>query len=294
MNIAKKKKLIFEGERLLGNLLGTIIYAIGINLFVVPTALYSSGLMGVCQVIRTLLVDYLHLPFDRFDIAGVLYWLINIPILLFAIKGMGKGFLLRTLGSVTAMTVFLAIIPIRPVVEDTLTACVVGGIIAGVGVGITLRMNSSLGGIDVIGILITRRRKDFSVGKMNLFLNLVLYGTCLLLFDVETVIYSLIFAAVYSIAIDKVHVQNINVEVSIITKANTEMLEKEIFNEIGRGITRWASEGAYTNEQSHILYILLSKYEVNYLKAIVHKYDASAFIVVNEGVKVDGNYLKKL
>lgn len=285
---------MFEGERLLGSLLGTFIYAVGINLFVVPTALYSSGLLGVCQVIRTLLVDYLHLPFDQFDIAGVIYWLINIPILLFAIKRMGKGFLLRTLGAVTAMTVFLAIIPIRPVVEDTLTACVVGGIITGVGVGITLRMGSCLGGIDVIGILITQRRKDFSVGKMNLLLNLVLYGTCLLLFHVETVIYSLIFAAVYSVAIDKVHVQNINVEVSIITKANTEMLEKEIFNELGRGITRWASEGAYTNEQSHILYILLSKYEVNYLKAIVHKYDASAFIVVNEGVKVDGNYLKKL
>lgn len=289
-----KRKLIYEGELLLGSLLGTLIYAVGINMFVVPANLYTSGLLGVCQLIRTVLVDYLHMPFIHFDVAGMIYYLINIPILIFVIKRMGKGFLLRTLGTVTAMTMFLVVIPIMPVVKDALTACVVGGLITGVGVGITLRSGSSLGGIDVIGILITQRKKDFSVGRMNLLLNLILYGTCLFLFHVETVIYSLIYAAVYSVAIDKVHIQNINVEVHIITKADTQMLEKEVFKEIGRGITRWNSMGAYTNEQSHVLYILLSKYEVGRLKAIVHKYDSSAFLVVNEGVKVEGNYLKKL
>ena len=291
---ANKRKCIYEVERLLGNLFGTLIYAVGINMFVVPANLYTSGLLGVCQLIRTVLVDYLHMPFNEFDIAGMIYYLINIPILIFAMNRMGKSFLLRTLGTVTAMTIFLAIIPIKPVVEDTLTACVVGGLITGVGVGITLRMGSSLGGIDVIGVLITQSKKDFSVGRMNLFLNMMLYGTCLFLFHVETVIYSLIYAAVYSVAIDKVHIQNINVEVHVITKADTGMLEKEVFKDIGRGITKWDSMGAYTNEQSHVLYILLSKYEVGRLKAIVHKYDTDAFLVVNEGVKVDGNYLKKL
>lgn len=289
-----KTKLMYEGEKLLGSLLGTLIFAIGNNLFIVPAALYSNGLFGVCQVIRTVLVDYLHLPFNQFDIAGIIYYMINIPILLFAFSRMGKSFLIKTLGTITFMTIFLAVIPIRPVVEDILTASVIGGIIAGVGVGITLRMSSCLGGIDVIGVLLTKHRKDFSVGKMNLLLNMMLYGVCLFLFHVETVIYSLIFAAVYSVVIDKVHVQNINVEVTIITKADTGILEQEIFKEIGRGITRWSSVGAYTNEQSHILYILLSKYEVGHLKAVVHNHDASAFIVVNEGVKVDGNYLKKL
>lgn len=291
---ADKRKLIYEGERLLGSLLGTFIYAVGINLFVVPAALYTSGLLGVCQVIRTLLVDYLHVPFGSFDIAGIIYYLINVPILIFAITQMGKSFLLKTIVTVSAMTVFLALIPTTPIVEDTLTACVVGGIITGIGVGITLRMGSSLGGIDVIGVLLTRCKKDFSVGRLNLLLNLVLYGTCLLLFSMEVVIYSLIFAAVYSVAIDKVHIQNINAEVHIITKANTETLEKEVFKKLGRGITKWISVGAYTNEKSHVLYILLSKYELSHLKAIVHKYDTDAFIVVNEGVKVDGNYLKKL
>ena len=61
---------------------------------------------------------------------------------------------------------------------------------------------------------------------------------CVLLFNVETVIYSLVFAVVYSVAMDKVHIQNINVEVTIITKADTYIIEQWILEELGRGITK--------------------------------------------------------
>ena len=107
-------------------------------------------------------------------------------------------------------------------------------------------------------------------------------------------VYSVIFAAVHSLAIDKVHIQNINVEANIITKSNNVNLERAIMEELNRGVTKWSTLGAYTYEQSHMLYITLSKYEVSRLKAVVHKYDPSAFIVINEGVTVDGNFLKKL
>jgi uncharacterized membrane-anchored protein YitT (DUF2179 family) len=63
---------------------------------------------------------------------------------------------------------------------------------------------------------------------------------------------------------------------------------------MGRGITKWNTTGAYTNEHSEILYIILSKYEVTQLRQLVRQYDPDAFIVVNEGVSVDGNFIKKL
>ena len=112
------------------------------------------------------------------------------------------------------------------------------------------------------------------------------------MFDVSTVIYSLIYAAVSGMAIDRTHSQNINVEVRIITKKDNRALEQEILRELDRGITRLDSVGAYTNEKSNILYILISKYEVSRLKHIVLKYDPHAFIVMNEGVSVIGHYLK--
>ena len=289
-----RENMVYEGKRTLACIVASLMYAIGVNLFVVPAQLYSGGLMGICQVIRTLLVEYLHMNFHSFDIAGIIYYIINVPIFIIAFTRMGRKFFAKTLVTVTAMTVFLSVVPIVQVVDDTVAACVVGGIISGAGIGIILRMASSGGGLDVVGVLLTKWRRDFSVGKVYLIVNLSLYIICLFLFDIEIVVYSVIFASVHSLAIDKVHIQNINVEANIITKLNNVDLEKAIMEEIGRGLTKWTTLGAYTYEQSHMLYITLSKYEVSRLKAVVHKYDPNAFIVINEGVAVDGNFLKKL
>lgn len=283
-----------EGKKTLVSVFGAFLYAMGINMFVVPAGLYTGGLMGICQVIRTLLVEYLHLPIQNIDLAGIIYYIINIPIFILAIRRMGKKFFAKTLATVTAMTAFIALVPPVTIVEDAMAACIVGGIVSGAGVGLILRMGSSGGGTDVIGVLLIKWKQDFSVGKINLLVNLVLYGACLFLFDIEIVIYSVIYAAVYSVAIDKVHAQNINVEVTVITKADTQALEKEVLKELYRGITKWNSQGAYTNEKSQVLYIMLSKYEVGRLKNIIHKHDPNAFIVVNEGIRVVGNYVKKL
>ena len=289
-----RENMVYEGKRTLACIVASLMYAIGVNLFVVPAQLYSGGLMGICQVIRTLLVEYLHMNFHSFDIAGIIYYIINVPIFIIAFTRMGRKFFAKTLVTVTAMTVFLSVVPIVQVVDDTVAACVVGGIISGAGIGIILRMASSGGGLDVVGVLLTKWRRDLSVGKVYLIVNLSLYIICLFLFDIEIVVYSVIFAAVHSLAIDKVHIQNINVEANIITKLNNVDLEKAIMEEIGRGLTKWTTLGAYTYEQSHMLYITLSKYEVSRLKAVVHKYDPNAFIVINEGVTIDGNFLKKL
>ncbi len=289
-----RENMVYEGKRTLACIVASLMYAIGVNLFVVPAQLYSGGLMGICQVIRTLLVEYLHMNFHSFDIAGIIYYIINVPIFIIAFTRMGRKFFAKTLVTVTAMTVFLSVVPIVQVVDDTVAACVVGGIISGAGIGIILRMASSGGGLDVVGVLLTKWRRDFSVGKVYLIVNLSLYIICLFLFDIEIVVYSVIFASVHSLAIDKVHIQNINVEANIITKLNNVDLEKAIMEEIGRGLTKWTTLGAYTYEQSHMLYITLSKYEVSRLKAVVHKYDPNAFIVINEGVTIDGNFLKKL
>ena len=88
--------------------------------------------------------------------------------------------------------------------------------------------------------------------------------------------------------------QNINVEVKIITKIDPTDLEQDVFTKMGRGVTELHSIGAYTSEDEHMLYILVSKYEVHQLRQIVRKYDRKAFIIVNEGVWVEGHYLKKL
>ena len=289
----KKDMIVVEGKKIMMCVVAAFLYAVGMNFFIVPTGLYSGGVMGISQVIRTVLTEYLHLNFNNFDIAGVIYYIINIPIFLLAFARLGRKFFAKTLIMVTSMTLFLSVIPVTEIVKDAMASCMVGGIISGGGIGIALRMGSS-SGMDVVGLMLARWKKDFSVGKVSLLMNLVLYGICFTLFDMETVVYSIIYASVYSVAMDRVHTQNITVEAKIITKADTGALEKAILDEIYRGVTKWSTLGAFTYDQSHLLYVTLSKYEVSRLKAVVRKFDPNAFIVITEGVSVDGNFLRKL
>lgn len=292
-----KEEWIHEFGKLIYALLGATLYAASINLFIVPAKLYDGGIMGISLLLRTILVDFLHFSFPHFDITGIIYYMINIPILLIAFNKIGKKFFLKTLACISWITLAMSIIPIpgHPILEtDLLGTCFIGGLLAGFGVGTMLKMGASGGGMDIIGMMLIKWKKTFSVGKVSLFVNLILYTICLLLFDIPIVIYSLIFASISSFTIDKVHAQNINVEVSVITKKSCEEMYHEIFRQLGRGITILNSTGAYTHEDSKILYILLSKYEVRHLKEIIRKYDPEAFIVVNEGVHIEGNYLVKL
>lgn len=287
----------YQINRYLGAIAGAVVYALGINLFIVPVSLYSGGIMGFAQVIRTVLVEYLHAPFRNFDVAGVIYYLINAPILILSMKRIGRRFFVKTVMCVTIVTVLLSVIPIpaQPILpEDTLACCVIGGIICGVGMGLALKCGGSLGGTDIVGMMLIKWRRDFRVGRVNMSVNVVLYGVCLFLFNVPTVIYSLIYAFVSAFAIDKVHAQTINVEVRVITKKRDDEMEREIFTELDRGVTKWEAVGAYTDEPVHVLYILASKYELSQLKHIVYKYDPHAFVVIDEGVSVVGNYKTRL
>lgn len=285
----KKKELI----KIIRCLFGATLYAASINLFIAPVNLYNGGIMGFSQLIRIFLVNFLNLPFQQFNLTGIIYYLFNIPILLLSFNKVGKRFFFKSLICISWITLAMSLIPIpsSPILEgDLLGTCIIGGIIAGYGIGSMLKMGGSGGGMDIVGMMLVKWKKDFSVGKINLLVNALLYTICFFLFNIPIVIYSFIYSSISSIAIDRVHDQTITVEATIITKKDCSEMRQEIFHELRRGITLWNATGAYTNEDSKIMYVLLSKYEVRHLKTIVKKYDPNAFIVVNEGVHIQGNY----
>jgi uncharacterized membrane-anchored protein YitT (DUF2179 family) len=293
------KELFSKKElgRTLGAVLGTLLFAAAINIFVVPVGVYSDGIIGICQVIRTILIKYLHMNFNGYDIAGIIYYMVNIPLFFMAFRSIGKVFFVKTMICTIAMTLFLTVIPIPNhllVKNDILTTVIFGGIISGIGNGLTLIMGGSTGGIEIIAVYFIKKRRRVGVGQVALGVNLVLYVACFVLFDITTTIYSLIVAIASSVAIDRLHSQNINVEATIISKTDLKPFQTEFMSLMGRGITKWRITGAYTNMDAEALYIILSKYEVGQLRQLVRKYDPEAFVVINEGVTVYGNFDKKL
>lgn len=274
---------------------GNLIYCIGFNLLIVPMGFYSGGFMGVSQLASLFLTKGLHLPIPpEANITGIIYFAVNIPLMYLGYKVLGKEFAVKTLIMTGLMSAFLVIIPIpkTPYVEDYLTASIIGGIICGLGSGLVLRGRSSAGGQDIIGLCCAKKFPGFSVGKVTIIINIFVYGICMFLFDIEIVIYSLIYATVLSLAVDRVHIQNINMSVMIFTKKAG--ISKAIMEQTGRGVTNWDGEGAYTNRTSYILFVLISKYEVAQLKKIVKGLDPDAFMIFTEGCSVDGNFEKRL
>lgn len=273
----------------------TFLYALGVNLFIVPMGLYSGGVVGLSQVIRTLLARHLTLP-AGVDIAGILYFLLNIPMLLIGWKELGRGFLARTLICVGASSFFLSVIqsPATPILSETLASCVVGGIVCGFALGLALTCGCSTGGLDIIGLCLSKRGSRFTVGRFSLSFNVMLYAACALLFNIQTAIYSVIYTVFSSLFVDRGHQQNISVQVLIFTKDEDPQLPHNIMTRLGRGVTYWEGKGAYTGSDIRVLCVCVSKFEVADLQETVRELDPNAFFIVQEGVRIGGNFARKI
>ena len=280
--------------RCAGIVAGAVLYSLGLNLFVVPAGLYTGGIMGFAQLLRTLIVHLTGLEM-KFDIAGVINYAINLPILCIAWRRVDHRAVFKTLLSVTSTTIFLSLVPRMDILGgDKLAECLIGGMLCGCGIGVTLWMGGTSGGMDVIGMMLLKKGSHTSIGHVNLIWNLALYAICAAAFNLSTAIYSILFSFVSTTAMDKLHMQNINVEVTVVTKILSPEMEREILVDLHRGITRYEWVGEYTGQPVHIFYILVNKYEIGQLRAIVLKHDPHAFIVAKDGAVVYGNYKKKL
>ena len=271
---------------------GSLLYALGMNLFLTPLKLFSGGGVGLAQLLTLFLEKVMNA--GNFNMYGIVYLLINIPLLFLAYFRLGHKFFIKTLIGSGAISLFITMIPTVavPLVEDYLTSVLIGGIACGAGVGIILIAGGSGGGIDVVAMWAAKKFKNASVGKISLYFNVLLYAVMLFLFDVQTVIYSLIFTVVFTLVLDKTHYQNINVRVMIFTKKDG--IDEAINLRTRRGVTKWDGCGAYTKESTHVLVSCINKYEVNELMDMVQSMDPQAFVIVDENVMVNGNFEKRL
>lgn len=281
--------------RLIAAVVGEFIAAAALNLFIVPLNLYTGGTMGVCQLIRTLLQDYGGLNFGQYDVAGILYFLANIPILLFAYRDLGKKLVFKTLVCALSYSLFYSIIPIptRPIISDYLTACLLGGILTGIGSGIVLTCGCSSGGLDIVGLCLSKRGSSFTVGRFSITFNVFLYTACLILFQPVVAIYSVIYNFFTSMVLDRMHQQNVTAQALIFTREE-ESISRFIIDDLHRSVTYWDGTGAYTGEGIHVLCVCLSKYEIEELLHAVHTMDPHAFMTVQEGTRIFGNFPKRL
>ena len=264
-------------------------------MFIVPQGLYGGGAYGLCQVIRTLLQRELSLSLP-FDLAGVLYFFVNIPLFLLAYKALGREFFWKAAICTVCNSVFLAVIPSpsTPVIPDILTSCMVGGILAGFASGLVLTCGCSTGGLDILGLYLSKKGSRFTVGRFSISFNALLYTLCFFLFDATTAIYSAIYNVLSSLFLDRIHRQNVTVQLLIFTKKNDPQLPRYIMEQLDRGVTSWTGRGGWTGDEVQVLCVCLSKYEIDTLQDVLRRVDPDAFYIVQEGVHAGGNFERHL
>lgn len=286
----------YEARKLVWIILGALIYAFGMNVFLIPLHLYSGGMMGFAQLVDALL-ERAGVSLGNINFTGILYYLMNVPAMILCYRKMRHRFIYKTIVAITLITVLLTVLPIpaSPIMDEVLTNCIIAGIICGVGTGVILRMGACDGGMNLLGMLWVSEKGNLSVGRISLMSNIVLYAAMLFLFDIPTILYSVIFSAVSSTACDRIHTQNIASQILVVTKLpDPRPMQVEIMGRLNRGLTEIRAQGAFTGEDARVFIILLSKYEVSRLRSIVREYDPHALVVETTGVRIDGHFVRKL
>lgn len=287
-------RLLLTPKMTLLIVVGSFIYSVGLNQFILPVGLFNGGFLGIAQLIQHFMVNCFGINFGDTNSVGILYFVLNIPVLAISLKRLGKEFLAKTIYCVCLYSLFLTIVPIadQPFVDENLTACIAGGVICGIGAGMTLLSGGSGGGGETLALLLMQKHSQLSVGKVSTVLNIFVFGTCAIIFSISQAIYSVLFTGIFYYVLDKVHFQNIMLTMMIITKK--QGLEKIVFEKVNRGVTKWNAYGAYKNEEREILMTVVSKNEFLQLRQLLLKADPEVFIVIGENVFVVGNFQKRV
>lgn len=272
---------------------GCFLYSLSFNYFILPHKLFSSGFVGLSQLLHYFLSQLFNLPEMGDNTISILYLALNIPLFFLLYKTMRVSYVLKTIVTVVIQSMFMYILPVptQLIVSDRLTAVVTSGILSGVALGIIVRAAASSGGSDIISMYIAKRSPTLGMGMVSLYINLCIYTISSLLFGIETGIYSAIYSIICSMLVDRFHLQNIGTAAIIITHKH-DMCDI-IMEAINRGSTVWDAKGAYTRANTQVILTCISKYEKRILTRIVKNHDPQAFIIYTDQAEIRGNFIKR-
>lgn len=262
---------LMEAKRIAVVIIGSFLLAISLNFFLIEANVYASGFSGAAQLLSSVFKDFLSMNVST----GVLVMLLNIPVLIIGWFKIGKGFTIYSILSVAFATLFLELLPILSISDDIILNAVVGGVIGGAGVGMSLKYGASTGGMDIVAMILSRLQ-DKPIGIYFLTLNAVIIIAAGILYEPENALYTMLTLYITTLVIDGIHTRHEKVTVLIVT-SKAEELQQAIHKELIRGITIIPARGAYSKVDSNMLYLVVTRYELYDLERVISENDPNAF-----------------
>lgn len=274
-----------EAKRVLIVLLGAALNAIALNFFLIGANVYASGFTGIAQLSSSVLSDFFGIQGVS---TGLILFVLNIPVAILGWFKVGKGFTMYSALSVVFTTVILMFLPILTLSNDIILNAVFGGVIGGIGVGLTLKYGASTGGSDIIAMVLSRM-KDKPIGGYMILINAGIILLAGLLYEPENALYTLLALYVMTRVIDALHTSHEKVTAMIVTRKADE-LQRAIHEVMVRGITIIPARGAYTKEDRDMMVLVVTRYELYDLERIIGEVDPAAFTNIVQTTGVMGSF----
>ena len=294
MKISLKESLKVKNSMML--LLAGCINAFGITMFLTPVGLYDSGISGTSMLLDQVTPAWMTL--------SLFLVLLNVPLFLYGLKKQGTAF---TIYSIFAVCVYAAaawfITDILPVDvslaspfagRDLLLCAVFGGLISGIGSGLTLRAGGAIDGMEVMAVIFAKRL-GITVGNFVMAYNVVLYVVAGLFCQSWILpLYSIITYYVGQNAVDFI-VEGLDRSKSVmIITEKADAVSQALMEAFECGTTKLPAKGGFTNVDKTVIYFVVNRFQIARMKNIVHSIDPAAYLTISEVADVFKSISPKL
>lgn len=260
--------------------LGSFLLAVSLQVFFIPNNFLTGGISGLALITHHLTP----LPL------GPLIVLYNIPILLWARKELNNKFIIYTITAIILQSLFLYFVrDFTPYTKDTLLASILGGALGGAGVGLIIRYHGSLGGIDIISILL-KKQLGISIGTINFTANLIITCVAAFIFGMEPAMYTLVSLFTMGKTLDTVQQGFNKKRTTMIISDKSLELKDAIISQLNRGVTLIHGAGGFKNVEKDMIFCVVNQFELARLKEIVNMIDKNAFMTISETSEVLGAF----
>lgn len=290
----KKIEKMFDPVNFVILFLAGIINAIGVTVFLAPLHLYDSGFSGTSMLLWQLTPE-------RFSLSFFLI-ILNVPFFLYGYKRQGKVFTVYSIFAVTiyslASYLITYVLPIdvstsSPIGGTDLLLCAIfGGIVSGIGSGLTIRFGGAIDGVEVMAVIFAKRL-SLTVGNFVMIYNVILY--IIVGVSMNSYILPLYSILAYCAAVKAVDfiVEGFDKTKSamIITSHETEISEA-LSETFGHGITHIDAKGYFAGKEQTIIYFVVNRFQIAKMKDIISTIDKNAFVTISEVSDIMGSSIK--
>lgn len=268
-------------------ILGAMVQAASMVLFYIPGQIASGGVSGLAQVIHR----YTGLPI------GMMVLVMNVPLFVLGWRYLGgRRFFVRTIFTVALYSVLLdlgSLVLPGGLTQNAMLNALYGGVIGGLGMGITFLGQGTGGGTDILARVLARLR-GIPLAQSYLVTDALVIVLGGLSFGPERALYAILALYIGGAAAEVITEGSNVVRTAIIISAKPREVAEAILRELERGVTGLHGEGMYTQQQRTVLYVVISRSEVSRLKAIIHEIDPDAFVVIGQASEALGEGFRPL